>query len=73
MVSRQLKDRNMLVEMEVPGAGMCTFQGSPLHMSEAAVSYQRAPMVGEHNREILTNLLGMAPEMVEQFRRTGVI
>ena len=71
--SRQLKDRNMLVEMEVPGAGMCTFQGSPLHMSEAAVSYQRAPMVGEHNREILTNLLGMAPEMVEQFRRTGVI
>lgn len=71
--SQQLKARNTLVEMEVPGAGMCIFQGSPLHMLEAPVSYQRAPKIGEHNEEILSGLLGMAPETVEQLRQSGVI
>ena len=32
-------------------------------MLEAPVSYQRAPKIGEHNEEILSGLLGMAPDL----------
>ncbi len=71
--SEQIRSRGDLVELEVPGAGKCTFQGSPLHMSEAPVTYERAPMIGEHNAEILKNVLGWSDEQVEASRAQGII
>ena len=70
---RQIRARGTLIDLEVPGAGMCTFQGSPLHMSEAPVSYTRAPMVGEHNDQILAGILGKSPEEIEAYKQGGVI
>ena len=32
-----------------------------------------APCFGEHNREILTGLLGMTPQAVDELERAGVI
>lgn len=71
--SEQLKARGTLVEMEVPGAGVCTFQGSPLKMSEAPVDYVRAPMIGEHNREILSSVLGRSEGEIAELERSGVL
>ncbi len=70
---RQIRARGTLIDLEVPGAGMCTFQGSPLHMSDAPVTYTRAPMVGEHNDQILADVLGKSREQIEAFREEGVI
>ncbi len=71
--SEQIRFRGDLVEMEVPGAGMCTFQGSPLHMSEAPVTYTRAPKIGEHNDEILAQVLGKSAEEIEAYKEQGTI
>ena len=70
---RQIRARGDLIDLEVPGAGMCTFQGSPLHMSEAPVTYTRAPMVGEHNDQILAQILGKSPEQIDAYKQGGVI
>ena len=70
---RQIRARGDLIDLEVPGAGMCTFQGSPLHMSEAPVTYTRAPMVGEHNDQILAEILGKSPEQIDAYKQGGVI
>lgn len=71
--SEQLKARGTLVQMEVPNAGMCTFQGSPLKMSEAPVTYQRAPRIGEHNEEILESVLGKSAAQIRELQEKGVI
>ncbi len=70
---RQIRARGDLIDLEVPNAGMCTFQGSPLHMSEAPVSYTRAPMVGEHNEQILSEILNRSEEQIEAYKKDGVI
>ena len=70
---RQIRARGDLIDLEVPGAGMCTFQGSPLHMSEAPVTYTRAPMVGEHNDQILAEILGKSPEQIDAYKQGRVI
>lgn len=71
--SEQIRFRGDLVEMEVPGAGMCTFQGSPLHMSEAPVTYTRAPKIGEHNDEVLSQVLGKSAEEIAAYKEQGMI
>jgi len=71
--SKQLQARGAFVELEVPGAGMCTFQASPIKFSDATVTYQRAPMVGEHNEEIYKNLLGLDSAQMRHLIETGVI
>jgi len=71
--SEQIRARGTLVDLEVPNAGTCTFQGSPLKLSAAPVVYRRAPMIGEHNDEVLAGLLGKSAEEIAAFREKGVI
>ncbi len=71
--SEQVKARQSLVQMEVPGAGMCTFQGSPLKMSGAPVTYTRAPKIGEHNEQVLHDVLGRSEEQIKALAEKGII
>lgn len=71
--SEQIRARGDLVEMEVPGAGMCTFQGSPIKMSDAPVTYHRAPTIGENNIEILKNILHKTDEEIHRYKEDGAI
>lgn len=73
LASEQLKARNAFVELEVPGAGVCTFQANPIKMSDADIEYRRAPMVGEHNAEVYGSILGISAEGVEHLKQKGVI
>jgi succinate--hydroxymethylglutarate CoA-transferase len=48
--------------------------GPPATFSESAVGIQSPPpTLGEHNREILTSLLGYSDQKVEDLRNQGVI
>ncbi|MBI4202774.1 MAG: CoA transferase [Chloroflexi bacterium] len=69
----QLKARDHIVEMETAGR---TLRVDSLPMTIPAVpheAYRLAPELGEHNRRVLVDLLGMSEEELERLTRAGVI
>jgi crotonobetainyl-CoA:carnitine CoA-transferase CaiB-like acyl-CoA transferase len=57
--------REMVVEMPHPTAGAVRLLGSPLKLSQSPVAYRRPPpLLGEHTREVLRDVLGMDEEEI---------
>ena len=71
----QLKARDFYVEVEHPELGeTVTYVGSPYKMTVAPWRIsRRAPLVGEHNREIYEGELGLSPEHTRLLKEAGVI
>jgi crotonobetainyl-CoA:carnitine CoA-transferase CaiB-like acyl-CoA transferase len=73
----QVLAREMVVETEGPGGpGMERIKtiGNPLKMEKTPVNvFARPPMLGEHTREVLMNLLGYSKEKIEGLKEKGVI
>ncbi|HXG22770.1 MAG TPA: CaiB/BaiF CoA-transferase family protein [Methylomirabilota bacterium] len=70
----QVLARGMVWTMPHPTAGEVRFVGSPLKLSETPVSSSAPPpLLGEHTYEVLTGLLGYAPEAVDRLRAEGVV
>ncbi len=71
--SGHLADRHFLLTVDQPENGVMTYPGFPVHYLETDVELGRAPLLGEHNGEILTTLLGYRPADVARLEREGVI
>jgi crotonobetainyl-CoA:carnitine CoA-transferase CaiB-like acyl-CoA transferase len=54
--SPQFKARKFFVEVEHPVAGKGLYPGPPAKLGETPMRVARAPLLGEHNEEILTRL-----------------
>ena len=66
--------RGMLVEVEQPQMGPVKIPGCPINYSETPVKLTKpAPLVGEHNKEILCQFLGFTEEEYQKFKDEGVI
>jgi formyl-CoA transferase len=63
-----LRERGTFVEIEHPVRGRVVMPGSPIKMSASQVPVTPAPLLGEHNEEILGELLGYSPEQVAALR-----
>jgi crotonobetainyl-CoA:carnitine CoA-transferase CaiB-like acyl-CoA transferase len=47
---------------------------SPLRLSRTPPEYRNAPpLLGEHSKEVLTNLLGLSNEEVVRLRKAGIV
>ena len=68
----QQRDRGYFVNVDHPEAGSYEYAGSPFQMGETPLSLQRAPLLGEHNNQVLGSL-GYAPEDIVVLARAGVI
>ena len=69
-----LKARAMVAEMRHPSAGVVKSIKKPMHLSATPLdAYAPPPALGQHNREILTGLLGYAASEVDDLARDGVI
>jgi CoA:oxalate CoA-transferase len=69
-----VKARGVIQETEHPTAGKVRTPGFPVKLSRSPASIRRpAPVLGEHNEEILTQLLGYTKEEVAVLRKAGVI
>ena len=70
----QVKARDMIVNLEVPGLGMFPFPGVPLKFSETPGEVKcRAPQTGEHNIEIYGDLFHYRSDEIEQFKKEEII
>jgi crotonobetainyl-CoA:carnitine CoA-transferase CaiB-like acyl-CoA transferase len=69
-----LKERQHFLEIEHPEGGKVKIPGPPFRESGKPLwTLQRAPLLGEHNEEILCGRLGYTTEEVKRMREAGVL
>jgi crotonobetainyl-CoA:carnitine CoA-transferase CaiB-like acyl-CoA transferase len=69
-----LNRRGFFVTLNDPEAGPHRYAGMPVRMSRTKAVFRRpAPLLGEHNREILHGLIGLTDEEIAELEREGVI
>jgi crotonobetainyl-CoA:carnitine CoA-transferase CaiB-like acyl-CoA transferase len=71
----QVKHRKMQVALDHPlSPAPVQLIGSPLKLSETPVTYKKAPpTLGQHNHEILSELLNFSEEEITKLRDAGII
>ncbi|MGV3653515.1 MAG: CaiB/BaiF CoA transferase family protein [Noviherbaspirillum sp.] len=68
----QVKARGSLVEVDHPRAGKIRMVGAPVRLSATPGEIRTAaPLLGEHNREVLRERLGLSDDQIEELRRMG--
>ena len=71
--SPQLQSRDFFKEIDHPVAGALSYPGNPVRLGDLPTVYQRAPLLGEHNEEVYTEMLGYSGEDVVKLRQVGII
>ena len=70
----QPRSRGFFVEVDHPVAGRFEYPRAAYHLSETPVTIDRpAPLLGQHNEEIFTRLLGRSRDDLVKLREAGVI
>lgn len=70
----QAANRNMVQEVDHPSAGRIKLTGFPYKLSRTPASTRLTPPgLGEHNQEILQDLLGYDQEKIKTLQEQGVI
>ncbi len=70
----QIKAREMMPRVYQPFIGSMMMYGCPLKLSETPGCIRGyAPMLGEHNRDILKNLLGRSDESIDRLYQEDVV
>lgn len=72
--SEQLKERDWFVEIDHPESGTLKYPGAPAKLSKTPWKIKhRAPLLGEHNEEVLCQRLNYSKEDMTEMQRAGVI
>jgi len=72
--SQIMRDREMLVDVELPGAGAVPVINTPFKFAGNASRPQGPPpLLGQHSREVLKDVLGMPDTEIETLMSEGVI
>ena len=70
----QVNARNMFIEMDHPLAGKIKLINFPVKFSETPAQLKSpAPLLGQNNNEILSEILGYSDEKIKELVSKGVI
>jgi len=69
----QVRARGLRVEVPHPLAGTVPVVASPIRLSETPVDHGTPPLLGQHTREVLVEVLGLDAAEVEALRERRVI
>lgn len=78
-ISRLVEDphiaaREMLIEQEDPRLGKVKYPGNPIKLMDTPAQFvRRAPLLGEHNEEVLRDILGYSEEHIAKMKEAGDI
>ncbi len=67
----QVLHRNMLVEADHPIAGRYAMPGNPVKLGDEM--FGPAPTLGQHNEEVLGEVLGYSAQQIEGLKQSGTI
>jgi len=68
-----LRSEGMIVDVEHPERGRFSTVGCPFTLSDSPVQIQRSPLLGEHNGEILQELLDYQEEDLGRLSEAGAV
>jgi formyl-CoA transferase len=68
-----LRTEGLLVDVDHPDRGRYTTVACPFTLSDSPVDVKRSPLLGEHNSEILTELLDYPEEELERLTEAGAV
>ena len=70
----QIRHRGLLTEMAHPLAGSVPMVGNPIKFSDTPIEYRRPPpLLGEHTREVLREVLRLDEAEIDALAREGAI
>ncbi|MDG0971112.1 MAG: CoA transferase [Porticoccaceae bacterium] len=70
----QVLHRNMVVDLKHPNGSSTKGPGNPIKLSRSKdEKFTAAPELGQHTDEIMTQLLNLSVEQIEQMKRKGII
>jgi formyl-CoA transferase len=73
MANEHLRGRGMIVDVEHPKRGRMAMPASPIRMSASSTDVTRAPLLGEHNAEVLGKVCGLGADELATLKADGVI
>ncbi|MGH7865467.1 MAG: CaiB/BaiF CoA transferase family protein [Candidatus Binataceae bacterium] len=68
-----LKERGMIVTVDHPVRGKFTMPGCPVRLADSPAEVKAAPLLGQHNGEIYSELLGMTAGQLDELKQEGII
>jgi formyl-CoA transferase len=68
-----LRARGIIAEVKHPKRGTYFTVGSPLTLSDSPVDYRSAPLLGEHNAEVLKEVMGYDGAKIDELKAAGAI
>jgi formyl-CoA transferase len=68
-----LRARGMIATFEHPVRGTMTMPGNPVRLGDAPTVVTSAPLLGEHNRELYGELLGLGDDDLARLASEGLI
>ncbi|MEE4237829.1 MAG: formyl-CoA transferase [Anderseniella sp.] len=68
-----LRETGTVVEVDHPERGKYLTVGMPVKLSDSPADVKRSPLLGEHNEEILAEVLGYSADEIEAIRASGAI
>jgi formyl-CoA transferase len=66
-----LRATGTVVEVDHPTRGKYLTVGNPIKLSDSPADVRRSPLLGEHNDEILRDVLGLSAEQAEACKAAG--
>jgi formyl-CoA transferase len=70
---QSLRDTGTVVEVDHPTRGKYLTVGNPVKMSDSITEVTRSPLLGEHNDEILTKVLGYSAKEADEIKTSGAM
>jgi formyl-CoA transferase len=68
-----LRANDMVVDVPHPQRGQFTTVGMPIKLSDSPAQVERSPLLGEHNRDIYVQELGVGEDELDELAANGVI
>ncbi|MBI4307697.1 MAG: CoA transferase [Chloroflexi bacterium] len=73
MQDEQNQARSYFLASDHPYAGRVTYPGSPVRLPACPWENARAPLLGEHNREVYVDRLGLSPRELAILSAEGIV
>jgi formyl-CoA transferase len=68
-----LHEREMIVTVDHPVRGAFPVPGCPVKLSDSPVKVKAAPLLGQHNNDVYSELLGLDDEKIAALHKEGVV
>jgi formyl-CoA transferase len=68
-----LRANDMVIDVQHPQRGQFTTVGMPIKLSDSPAEVERSPLLGEHNRDIYVQELGVGEDELTELAANGVI